>query len=160
LVWHLLFSRRYDDVISQGQRLLQDAPALTGVLAFLGLASSGRNAARRDCNVAESGGCRARRLFSVGGSQPCIRRRRSTHKAHAILEQLLARSQREFVSPEILANIYCGLNDRERAMDWLEKAYAARTPGLVYIAWMRCTILCARRREFQALLHKLQLPAN
>ena len=38
MVWHLLFSRRYDDVISQGQRLLQDAPALTGVLAFLGLA--------------------------------------------------------------------------------------------------------------------------
>jgi len=161
MVWHLLFSRRYDDVISQGQRLLQDAPALTGVLAFLGLAYERKGmlpdaiATLQKAVDAEHGDSSAladlSHAYAVAGQHD---------KAHAILEQLLARSQREFVSPEILANIYCGLNDRERAMDWLEKAYAARTPGLVYIGVDAVYDPLRSEARFQALLHKLQLPAN
>jgi TolB-like protein/Tfp pilus assembly protein PilF len=161
MVWHLLFSRRYDDVISQGQRLLQDAPALTGVLAFRGLAYERKGmlpdaiATLQKAVDAEHGDSSAladlSHAYAVAGQHD---------KAHAILEQLLARSQREFVSPEILANIYCGLNDRERAMDWLEKAYAARTPGLVYIGVDAVYDPLRSEARFQALLHKLQLPAN
>jgi tetratricopeptide (TPR) repeat protein len=80
--------------------------------------------------------------------------------AQAILEQLLVRSQPGFVSPEILANIYCGLDDRERAMDWLEKAYAARAPGLVYIGVDAVYDPLRSEARFQALVHKLQLPAK
>ena len=161
MVWHLLFSRRYDDVISQGQRLLQDAPALTGVLAFRGLAYERKGmlpdaiATLQKAVDAEHGDSSAladlSHAYAAAGQHD---------KAHAILEQLLARSQREFVSPEILANIYCGLNDRERAMDWLEKAYAARTPGLVYIGVDAVYDPLRSEARFQALLHKLQLPAN
>jgi len=161
MVWHLLFSRRYDDVISQGQRLLREAPNLTGVLSFLGKAYERKEmlpdaiATLQKAVDAEHGDCAAladlSHAYAVAGQHD---------KAQAILGQLLARSQRESVSPEILANIYCGLNDRERAMDWLEKAYIARAPGLIYIGVDAVYDPLRSESRFQALLLKLQLPAN
>ncbi|MFY9725753.1 MAG: winged helix-turn-helix domain-containing protein [Bryobacteraceae bacterium] len=161
MVWHLLLSRRYEDVISQGQRLLQEAPALTGVLSFLGKAYERTGmltdaiATLQKAVDAEHGDPVALgdlgHAYAVAGQHD---------KAQAILEQLLARSQRGFLSPEILANIYCGLGDRERAMDWLEKAYAARAPGLVYVGVDAVYDPLRSEARFQALLHKMQLPAK
>ena len=161
MVWHLLLSRRYDDVISQGQQLLQEAPALTGVLSFLGKAYEQTGmltdaiATLQKAVDAEHGGSAALGdlgyAYAVAGQHD---------KAEGILEQILARSLRGFLSPEILAGLYCGLDDRERAMDWLEKAYAARAPGLVYVGVDAVYDSLRSEKRFQALLHKLQLPAK
>jgi len=161
MAWHFLMSRRYDDVISRGRRILQEAPGLTGVLSFLGLAYE-RKALLPDAIAvfqqavdAEHGDsatlANLGHAYAVAGQHD---------RAQATLEQLLARSHREFVSPEILATVYCGLNDRERAMDWLEKAYVARVPGLVYIGVDAVYDPLRAEARFQALLRKLQLPAN
>jgi len=165
IVWHLLYSRKYDDVISQGQRLLLEAPNLTGVLNFLGLAYQRKQmlpdaiAVFQKAVDATQGGSIA--LGDLGHAYAIAGQR---SKAEAILKQLLARSQHKFVSPEILAGIYCGLNDRERAMDWLEKAYTARAPGLVYglvyIAVDAGFDPLHSEPRFQALLRKMQLPAD
>jgi len=161
MVWHFLMSRRYDDVISHGRRILREAPGLTGVLSFLGLAYERKEmlfdaiAVFQQAVDAEHGEPAAlahlSHAYAVAGQHD---------RAQAILEQLLARSRREFVSPEILANIYCGLNDRERAMDWLEKAYIARAPGLIYIGVDAVYDPLRSESRFQALFLKLQLPAN
>jgi len=161
MVWHLLYSRKYDDVISQGQRLLLEAPNLTGVLSFLGKAYERKRmltdaiATLQKALDAEHANSAAladlSHAYAVAGQHG---------KAQAMLEQLLARSQREFVSPEILAEIYCGLNDREPAMDWLDKAYTARAPGLVYIGVDAVYDPLRSEPRFQALLRKMQLPAN
>jgi TolB-like protein/DNA-binding winged helix-turn-helix (wHTH) protein/Tfp pilus assembly protein PilF len=159
--WHFLMSRRYDDVISRGRRILQEAPGLTGVLSFLGKAYERKQmlpdaiATLQKAVDAEHSGPVA--LGDLGHAYAVAGQR---DKAQAILEQLLTRSQHEFVSPEILADIYCGLNDHKQAMDWLEKAYAARAPGLVYIAVDAVYDPLRSEARFQALLHKLQLPAN
>ena len=159
--WHFLMSRRYDDVISRGRRILQEAPGLTGVLSFLGLAYE-RKAMLPDAIAvfqqavdAEHGDPAA--LANLGHAYAVAGRH---DRAQATLEQLLARSHREFVSPEVLANVYCGLNDRERAMDWLEKAYVARAPDLVYIGVDAVYDPLRAEARFRALLRKLQLPAN
>ncbi|HEY9139836.1 MAG TPA: tetratricopeptide repeat protein [Bryobacteraceae bacterium] len=161
MVWHLLLSRRYDDVIGQGRQLLQEAPNLIGLLAFLGRAYEGKEmlpdaiAAFQKAVDAEPGSFEALgnlgHAYAVAGQHD---------KARAVLEQLLSRSKREFVSPEILGMIYCGLNDRERAMDWLEKAYAARAPALVYLGVDAVYDPLRSEGRFQALLHKMQLPAD
>lgn len=161
MVWHLLFSRRYDDVVSQGQRLLREAPNLTGVLSFLGKAYERKEmlpdaiATLQKAVDAEHGDSAAladlSHAYAVAGQHD---------KAQAILEQLLARSGREPVSPEALADIYCGLNDHGRAMDWLEKAYMARAPGLIYIGADAVYDPLRSESRFQVLLLKLQLPAN
>jgi TolB-like protein/Flp pilus assembly protein TadD len=165
MVWHLLYSRKYDDVISQGQRLLLEAPNLTGDLTFLGLAYERKQmlpdaiAVFQKAVDATQGSSIA--LGDLGHAYAVAGQR---GKAEAILKQLLARSQRKFVSPEILARVYCGLNDHERALDCLEKAYAERAPGLVYglvyIAADAGFDPLRSEPRFQALLHKMQLPAD
>jgi Tfp pilus assembly protein PilF len=51
-------------------------------------------------------------------------------EARAILDQLLRRSESRFVPPYHIAMVYKNLGDKERALDWLEKAYAIRDPKM------------------------------
>jgi TolB-like protein/DNA-binding winged helix-turn-helix (wHTH) protein len=170
MVWHFLFAGRYDDVVGQSQQLLRQAPGLTGLLGYLAIAYERKGmlpdaiATFRKAADAEQGGygglagmvgygglAGLAHAYAVAGQH---------EKAQAILEQLLVRSQREFVPPEDLAAVYCGLNDPKRAMDWLEKAYAARAPGLIYIGVNAVYAPLRSEARFHALLQKLQLPAN
>jgi tetratricopeptide (TPR) repeat protein len=54
-------------------------------------------------------------------------------EARAILNQLEALSKRRYVSPLYFAIIYAGLRDSDKAMEYLNKAFDARHPGLVLI---------------------------
>ncbi len=54
-------------------------------------------------------------------------------EAKAILGQLDALAKRRYVSPLYFANVYAGLKDNEKAIDYLNKAFEARHPGLVLI---------------------------
>ncbi|HEU0252716.1 MAG TPA: hypothetical protein VFR12_06750, partial [Pyrinomonadaceae bacterium] len=54
-------------------------------------------------------------------------------EARAILNQLEALSQRRYVSPLYAAIVCAGLKDRDKAVEYLNKAYDARHPGLVLI---------------------------
>jgi len=50
-----------------------------------------------------------------------------------IVQQLLNRSARQFVSPFEIAEVYASLNDRDRTMHWLEKSYAERESRLPFL---------------------------
>ncbi len=54
-------------------------------------------------------------------------------EATALLEELTSLSQRRFVSPYALAEIYVGLGDRDGAFRSLEQAYQARDNELVFL---------------------------
>jgi len=54
-------------------------------------------------------------------------------EARAILRQLQALSQRRYVSPLYFAIVYAGLKDNEKAIEYLDKAFDARHPGLVLV---------------------------
>ena len=54
-------------------------------------------------------------------------------ESRAILDQLLLRSKSRFVPPYHIAMVYNNLGDKERALDWLEKAYAIRDPKMTFI---------------------------
>jgi serine/threonine protein kinase/tetratricopeptide (TPR) repeat protein len=53
--------------------------------------------------------------------------------ARAIIDQLEALSKRRYVSPLYSAIVYAGLKDNDKAIEYLNKAYEARHPGLVLI---------------------------
>ena len=53
--------------------------------------------------------------------------------ARAIINQLDALSKRRYVSPLYFAIVYAGLKDNDKAMEYLNKAFDARHPGLVLI---------------------------
>ena len=56
-----------------------------------------------------------------------------TPEARAILNQLLEESKKQYVAPFYIAQVYAGLGENEKAMDWLEKAYDDRSNGLVFL---------------------------
>jgi hypothetical protein len=54
-------------------------------------------------------------------------------EARAILDQLEAISKRRYISPLYPAIVCAGLKDNDKAIEYLNKAYDARHPGLVLI---------------------------
>jgi tetratricopeptide (TPR) repeat protein len=50
-----------------------------------------------------------------------------------ILQQLLDKAKNKYVSPYDFAVIYAGLNDNDRAMEWLNKAFEEHAGFLVYV---------------------------
>jgi eukaryotic-like serine/threonine-protein kinase len=53
--------------------------------------------------------------------------------ARATMEAVQALSQKQFVSPYGIASYYAVIGDNNRALDWLEKAYAERDGTLVWL---------------------------
>ena len=56
-----------------------------------------------------------------------------------------------------IATIYAGLDEREQALDWLEKAYEAREPWLLIIKTDPHLNPLHSEPRFQALLEKVGL---
>jgi serine/threonine-protein kinase len=138
------FEHRYDDAIAQYQKTLEIDPDFWVAHHYLGLAyaKKGMNdqaitelrnslyspgtgslkegAVENDPEIAASLG------FAYG-----LAGRRA--EAQAILKRLQALAQSRYVSGLYFAIVYTGLGDKERAIDYLNKAYESRHPGLVLI---------------------------
>jgi TolB-like protein/predicted Ser/Thr protein kinase len=80
-------------------------------------------------------------------------------EAEKILHDLLRQSKTAYVSPYMIATIYAGLGDKERAFEFLEKAYQERSSDIPYFlkADLRVDTLRSDPR-FQGLLRRVGLP--
>jgi tetratricopeptide (TPR) repeat protein len=56
-----------------------------------------------------------------------------TADALKILNELLELNKTRYVTPAALVNVYIGLEDKEQAFVWLEKAYQERSNYLAYL---------------------------
>lgn len=54
-------------------------------------------------------------------------------EAQRLLAQLEAQSKTQYVSPYYIAVVYLGMGKSELAMDWMEKAFADHSNGLVFL---------------------------
>ena len=54
-------------------------------------------------------------------------------EARSVLEGLLKSSAERYVSPYHIALVYNGLGEHDEALAWLERAYAQRTPAIVFL---------------------------
>jgi TolB-like protein/Tfp pilus assembly protein PilF len=80
-------------------------------------------------------------------------------KAEEILHDFLRQSKKNYVSPYMIATIYAGLGDKEKAFDFLEKAYQERSPDIPYFLKtdLRLDTLRSDPR-FQDLVRRVGLP--
>jgi TolB-like protein/DNA-binding winged helix-turn-helix (wHTH) protein/Flp pilus assembly protein TadD len=80
-------------------------------------------------------------------------------EAEKILRDLLEQSKTSYVSPYMVATIYAGLGNKDRAFEYLEKAYDERSADLSYFlkADLRMDTLRSDRR-FQDLTKRVGLP--
>jgi TolB-like protein len=76
-------------------------------------------------------------------------------RAMAAIEELKNRSLHGYVPPFNVAIVYLGLGDRARALEYLERAYAANSQWLIYIKGDRIFDPLRSEPRFIALLKKL-----
>ena len=79
-------------------------------------------------------------------------------EAEKILRDLLRRSKKNYVSPYMIATIYAGLGDKNRALEFLEKAFQEKSPDIPYFlkADLRLDALRSDPR-FQDLMRRVGL---
>ena len=80
-------------------------------------------------------------------------------EAEKILRDFLQRSETSYLSPYMIATIYAGLGNKDKAFEYLEKAYQERTPDLPYFlrADLRMDTLRSDPR-FQDLESRMNFP--
>jgi TolB-like protein/DNA-binding winged helix-turn-helix (wHTH) protein/Tfp pilus assembly protein PilF len=85
---------------------------------------------------------------------------RSGNKAEAekLLAQLTSESKKKYVSPYYFAVVCVGLGEPEKALDWLEKAFADRSNGLVFMKVEPALDDLRSNPRFVALQQKLNFP--
>jgi tetratricopeptide (TPR) repeat protein len=76
-------------------------------------------------------------------------------KAEQILRELEDLSKQRYVSPSNVATVYLGLGEKEKALDWLEKAFAERDPVLWWITGDQLYDSVRHTPRFQALVQKI-----
>jgi TolB-like protein/Tfp pilus assembly protein PilF len=80
-------------------------------------------------------------------------------KAKEIVDELQRRSRTKYVSPYMIATIYAGLGDKDKAFEFLEKAYQERSSDLPY--FVRSDLRVDHLRSdprFENLLKRMNFP--
>jgi TolB-like protein/Flp pilus assembly protein TadD len=77
-------------------------------------------------------------------------------KAEQILQDLEELSKQRYVSPANRAAVYLGLGEKEKALDWLEKAYEDRDPIFWWIDGDQLYDSVRNEPRFQALVQKIE----
>ncbi len=79
-------------------------------------------------------------------------------EAIKILNELKARSKREFVSADLFVGIYTGLGDKDQAFAWLEKAYQERSDAPAMLKGFPMFDSLRSDPRYQDLLRRVGLP--
>jgi serine/threonine protein kinase/Tfp pilus assembly protein PilF len=81
-------------------------------------------------------------------------------KAQKILDDLMKRAKKEYIPPFYFAKIHNGLGNKERALDWLDKAYEEHDISLVPIKTDETFDNLRSEPRFIALLEKMSIKAQ
>jgi TolB-like protein/Tfp pilus assembly protein PilF len=127
-----LWARQYDRAIAECRRALEMDPDLPHAHFGLGLAYTLRGDFREGIRELRVAVRLSRRnpgyLSRLGHAYAAAGKEREARK---VLEELQARSRRQYVSPVGIALVHLGLGDRDEALVWLEKAYQVHDFDLV-----------------------------
>jgi tetratricopeptide (TPR) repeat protein len=154
----LVFAGRYDDAIRQLLNALKTAPnslgAHTGLHAAFHLKGMDKEALEHWKAKFAIAGARETvaaldRGFAEGGYP----------RAMALAaETLAAHSRAAYVSPFNIAALYADAGNKDRALDWLEKAYEAREPNTPFINVIPSFAGLRGEPRFRELLRRMKLP--
>jgi tetratricopeptide (TPR) repeat protein len=81
-----------------------------------------------------------RRAFDLSGDSQALACAGFVHaatgrraEARRVLAELNERARRQYISPYGIALIHTGLGDKDRAFEWLDKAFQDRSSWLIYL---------------------------
>ncbi len=156
--WHLLYLRRYGEAILQLRKALCKEPNFPA--AHLALWGAFRQEGMYDEALAE-----AERFFALLEDREVTEAMArgyadSDYRGAMRLaaEKLAARSKQAYIPTLRIARLYEHAGEKDRALEWLEKAYEGREPPLVHlrVAWDWENLRSDPR--FQSLLRRMNFP--
>ena len=156
----LMFSLGHDDdALAVWQKLIKTDPDFTLTHSFLWQCFHRKGmfeqafAEARMAHVARGDNEAATSLargYAEGGYQRAM---------HVTAEMMAARFTRRWVHPTAVAHLYAYAGEKDRALDWLERAYQERDSLLIYLRFPEWESVRAESR-FGALLRRMKLPTN
>ena len=159
LGWRLYMARQYDQAIEQLRNTIEMDPNFA--LSHLVLGQAYEQKKSYDQAIAEFQKAASISHDSVPaiaalGHAYAISWKKS--EAQNALDQLLENSKKQYVSPFYVASVYVGLNENEKALDWLDKAYDDRSNGIVFLKVDPQLDPLRSNPRFRTLLQRLALP--
>ncbi len=159
LGWHSLYARQYDQAIDHSLKAIRMEPDYFWAHLVLGWAYEQKSmfeqaiAEFRKAIALTEGFPVAK--ASLGHAFAAAGKRR---EALEVIEHLAKQSKRSYVSAYDMAAIYVGLGDKDRAFEWLQKAYAEHSSLLVHVKWDPRFDPLRSDPRFQDLLRRVGLP--
>ena len=125
-----LCSRRYDEAVRQFDFAVDLVPTysqahLFGGLSHAALGHMKEAVAALELGVTHSGGT----PYAIGYLGFVLAKAGRRDEAEAQLRTLLERAEHAYVPALSVASIHAGLNDRNNALIWIERAYEQKTCG-------------------------------
>jgi TolB-like protein/Flp pilus assembly protein TadD len=154
----LYFARRYEAATTQCRRALELDPDYMPARFNLGraLVETGKGGEA----IGEfKKATRRREALYLAGLGYAYARSAQQERARGVLAQLETLAGRKYVSAYERAKVHIGLGQEERAIEWLERAYAERAVGLVAVRVDPVFDSLHAHPRFEALWRRMGLPA-
>ena len=160
LGWRLYMARQYDRAIEQLRNTLEMDPLYE--LPHLVVGQAYEQKGQFDPAISE-----LRKAVELSHGTPLMvsalahAYARSGNRAEAekLLTELTAKAKKQYVSPFYFAIVYVGLGEKDKAIEWLGKAFADRSNGLVFLNVEPELDTLRSSPQFRDLQQKLNLPA-
>jgi TolB-like protein/Tfp pilus assembly protein PilF len=155
LAYYLYHARRYDDAIVQIRKTLELDPTSTMASHLLGCCllwkgdTAGAIAEFQRSKIIVTGAWYQGLLgyaYAISGDRP---------KAEQILRELEGMAKRQYVNSTAFADIYLGLGEKEKALDWLDKAYESQESACWLLKVDPIYDSVRKEPRFQALVKKV-----
>jgi tetratricopeptide (TPR) repeat protein len=159
LCWHSFAARDYDVSIRLAEKFLKSQPDDPWERTILGWTYEQKRmpdqAIAEFKQVVEATKGDSFFLAALGHAYALGGRRGD---AEQVLHTLFERAKKSYVSPFDIAGIYTALGDKEKALEWLQRAYEERSTFLIYIKWEPRLDPLRSDRRFQELLRRMNFP--
>jgi adenylate cyclase len=155
LSFFLYWAGQYHDAIAQARKTLEMDPNSAIAHVLLGLSflkkgdAAGAIAELQKAKVPNAGAWYQGYLgyaYAISGDRA---------KAEQALRELEGLAKRQYVSPTALATIYLGLGNKEKCLDWLEKAYEEQDSACWYLKIDQVYDSVRNEPRFQALAEEV-----
>jgi serine/threonine protein kinase/tetratricopeptide (TPR) repeat protein len=157
--WAYYHARQYDEAVAQLLRTVELDPNYPMTYWLLGLVY--RKTARYDLAISAG-----EKGVNLSGGSPLMRAALAQSYAEAgrpkdarqILDDLTKLAQHKYVAPHFFAGIHIGLQEKDRAIEYLEKSYEEHCHWLIYLHIDPSMDSLRDNPRFQDLLRRVGLP--
>jgi adenylate cyclase len=159
--WHvgytLYFARRHDEAIQQLQNTLELDPNYAWAHWILGLSSLHKSMFAEAIASLEKAAVLSKSPSFVASLASAYARSGNAVQARKLLRELMDLQKQRYVSPAAIGLLNISLGEKERAFEWLEKAYQERSNFMAYLGVNPVVDPLRSDPRFQDLLRRIGL---